>query len=228
LTKKRKKPASPKSKSIPKKSKASGASKKPLKARNKAGLGKGKKTNISAKRPIASGVSKKRGKAEIRNRGKKKISHMTNSRKSRKVPLPAPKKKRPLSKRKLRERALKGWVTRRKFEQLGPVEDVKKLVEKVILPKAVKQLHSRDLLIELASLHVDGSEAEYPSILRHLSDSETIYNRLWSVQGSIEEGWVSASPQEIAETDEFRSLAKEIANEYEVPVREVYTLFFSP
>jgi hypothetical protein len=192
-------------------------SKKAVKPQKKSLVLKGKNSKETAVKPVATRVSKKRG---VKKTKAKKISHMTNSRKPRKQP----KKKKP-TKKQLRERALKGWKTRRKFERVNPSKKIQKIVTKKILPQSRHHVTTFELLDELSKYKMDGSLAKFPSLLRHLRDVEIIYNRLWATAEGEE--YIAMTPDEVSQTYRFKQEAMLIADQYEVPVREVYTLFFS-
>lgn len=69
---------------------------------------------------------------------------------------------------------------------------------------------------ELAMLHKDGTPALNPSILRHHADVASIQALLEPYEDSGFQG------------EDFLELAEALADKYEVPVREIYTLGFSP
>lgn len=199
---KRKKPTAPKKKPV-----------KPV---------KGKQKIITAKRPKARVTPKRKEVVRAKKKSVQSGSPRTDSKKTKK------RLKKPPTKKQLRERALKGWETRRKFEQLDP-RRVEKIVLEEILPNAVQNMRTGELLMELATFHMDGSKAKEPSILRHIDDTMDIYERLWRTQSEMSEGgYVPMSKDEIAHSQQFRYEAQKIAWDYEVPLREVYTLFFSP
>lgn len=197
---KRKKPIAPKKKPV-----------KPVKGKQKTIAAKRPKTRVAPKRTV-------RAKKKPVESAKRKISPRTDSRKQ--------KKRR--TKRERRESALKGWETRRKFENLNQ-KRVEKIVLDEILPNAVRNMRTGELLLELATFHIDGSKAKEPSILRHINETMDIYERLWRTQSNMaEDGYIPVSKAEIAQSPLFRQEAQKIAWDFEVPLREVYTLFFSP
>ena len=86
-----------------------------------------------------------------------------------------------------------------------------------------------ELLYELANYRIDGTPAKEPSILRHVKESQDLYERLWRTQAEPDDyGYIPASMTEIAGSPAFKYEAQKIAQELDVPLREVYTLFFSP
>lgn len=70
---------------------------------------------------------------------------------------------------------------------------------------------------DIENLHRDGSVAVYPSTLRHVpqKDFDSIMQRLQKA------GMVPTSRS-------FQNEAEDIAEEYDVPIKEVYTLWLSP
>lgn len=226
-------------KSLPKKKKKL-SSKKPIAAKKKVISSKGKKNSRTANKPVTRRVSDARSKKQKKTKKNVKsakkavkrsvrISHMTNSQKrqkEQKKPKKVSKPRKP-SKKVLSERARKGWKTRRKSKRIDRTRRVQRIVDKKILPDALHRMTTLELLQSLAKFRADGRPAMYPSILRHMHDAETIYNRLWSFAQRDGE-YITMDPNEIASTDEFKYEAQRIAQEYDVQIKEVYTLFFSP
>ena len=188
------------------------------------------KKPIVAKKVVRSTKQRKTAKAAISPKATVAGSRGRNipRNKSQKATSTSSKKKKP-TKAALRKRALAGWVTRRKFDRIAPTPIVQKLVTEVILPGASHKVGPKELIDSLSAFRMDGTEARYPSVLRFSDDVEEIAERLWAIQGQLDsDRYRAASPEEIADTPEFKREANDIANEYEVQLREVYTLFFSP
>lgn len=199
------------------------ASRKPNKPKKRVIEAEKKKKRPAAKKPIAKPASKVKTAKKTPISRKKKTSHMTRT--------PKPSKKRLTAKqRKNRERALKGWETRRKFQNLlPPTPQVESIVLDKVLPETTKApLPVKELLEQLSQYRFDGSIAKEPSILRHFGDKTVdMLDKLWRSQRPTEQGYYAMTQAEIAETPEFRYTAIDIAQEFGVQLKEVYTLFFS-
>jgi len=65
---------------------------------------------------------------------------------------------------------------------------------------------------QIAMIRSDGSLAKQPSILRHLGDAQSLYDRLVAAdaKGNLD------------------AVARKIRKEQDVSLQEVYTLFYSP
>ena len=130
--------------------------------------------------------------------------------------------------------AKKGWQTRR----VRLLEDAQIAVQvvkakkkttaksKASAKKTIKELNAiiADLKKQIAEkwvpssedhmLHRDGTVAQYPSNLRHLKEAPTLIEALKNAERK--------SPAAL------RNVAMYIAELYDVPMQEVYTLLFSP
>ena len=82
-------------------------------------------------------------------------------------------------------------------------------------------------MLALSELKRDGTKAKQATILRHLSETNELVDRLHATAEVDADGWVEDGLWEIAHSAEFGRVADKIAAEYHVDVREVYTLFFS-
>lgn len=169
------------------------------------------------------------------------------------------KKKKPLSKKALRERAKKGWITRRKqpFEvaiENAVSKDPKKTMAILglkprkpkpnkIEPEWVQRLegYSRDQLLEIAKANIitsgwvtwhdpaylhsgvaggnqrynSGTIALQPSRARHMGKLTKWALKKMKQAKKRGEGWFNRAVDDIAET-------------LDLPVREIYTLWYSP
>lgn len=145
-------------------------------------------------------------------------------------------KKRKISKKELRRRAIKGWKTR--YELYGP--SGRKSYEKIAatskeeeLRKRISELEQRTELLEKLSTFVDDSDwmrrdgtlSRNPSTLRHLGDPTDIIletlRKSYYVDGDKELGIQG-------DLSLWYDQAEFYAERLDVDVREVYTLFFSP
>lgn len=178
-----------------------------------------KKKKRAVRRKTAKREPKKKPKKRIK-RTVKPVRKKPVRKKKTRVKKPIRRIKRPSKKKVVKKKAVKKSVKRRTVKRRKPV----KRKSRKQLEKEIQSLRNELRLRKLTKnfvhalspewLHRDGTVALQPSRVRHLNEKS--YRKLLKTLSEALEGDTPGNDLEI------------LADMYEVSVRELYTLFFSP